>query len=57
MEEPIYEKGSQSDFKALNLNIEPREMNLNVKELSHLEMVDIDTSQYKLGTFPSFLDD
>ena len=57
MEEPIYEKGSQSDFKALNLNIEPQEMNLNVKELSHLEMVDVDTSQYKLGTFPSFLDD
>ena len=57
MEEPIYEKGNQNDFKAINLNIEPQEMLLDTKELSHLEMADSNSSQYKLGTFPSFLED
>lgn len=57
MEEPIYEKGNQNDFKAIDLNIEPQEMLLDTKELSHLEMADSNSSQYKLGTFPSFLDD
>ena len=57
VEEPIYERGTQSDFKEIDLNIEPLEMNLDTRELPHLEMIDVNTSQYKLGTFPSFLDD
>ena len=57
MEDPIYEKGTESDFKAIDLNIIPSEMNLNTKDLSHLEIIDINSSQYKLGTFPSFLEE
>ena len=56
MEEPIFEKGSKNDFKAIELDIIPEEMNLDTRELSHLEMVDNDSTQYRLGTFPSFLD-
>ena len=57
VEEPVFEKGTQSDFKAVDLNIEPHEMSLDTRELSHLEMIDNETTQYKLGTFPSFLED
>ena len=47
----------ETQFVMDYLNIEPPEMNLDTRELPHLEMIDINTSQYKLGTFPSFLDD
>ena len=57
VEEPVYEKGTKGDFKAVDFNIEPQEMNLNTRELSHLELIDNDTTQYKIGTFPSFLED
>ncbi len=33
------------------------EMNLNIRELSHLEIDEDIYSQYKLGTLPSFLAD
>ena len=56
-EDPIYEVGTQEDFKDIDLNIKPQIMNLNTKELSHLEILDINASQYNLGTFPSFLED
>ena len=57
MEKPVYEKGSESDFKEIDLNIIPTEMHLDTKKLPHLEIIDINSSQYKLGTFPSFLED
>jgi hypothetical protein len=57
VEEPVYEKGTKGDFKAVDFNIEPQEMNLNTRELSHLELIDNDTTQYKIGTFPSFLEE
>ena len=57
MEEPFYEAGSESDFKAIDLNLQPVEMNLNTRELSHLEIDEDIYSQYKLGTLPSFLAD
>ena len=57
MEEPIYEKGSESDFKAIDLNLQPLEMNLNTRELSHLETDEDIYSQYQLETLPSFLAD
>lgn len=57
VEDPVYEMGTKSDFKAINLNIEPHEMYLDTRDLSHLEMIDVNTSQYKIGTTPSFLDE
>ena len=55
VEEPIYEKGNEDDFNSIDLSIKPEEMNLNTKELSNLEKVDNDCTQYKIGDFPSFL--
>ena len=55
IEEPIYEKGNENDFESIDLNIKPEEMNLNTKELTHLELFDNDCTQYKIGAFPSFL--
>ena len=57
MEQPVYEKGTENDFEEIDLNIIPAEMNLDTKILSHLEIIDINSSQYKLGTFPSFLEE
>ncbi len=56
-EDPTYEAGTQNDFKGIDLNLKPQVMSLNTKELAHLEILDINASQYNLGTFPSFLDD
>lgn len=55
VEEPIYEKGNETDFEWIELNIKPEEMNLSIKELTHLEIFDNDCTQYKIGAFPSFL--
>ena len=57
MEEPFYERGTESDFKAIDLNLQPLEMNLNTRELTHLDIDEDICSQYKVGTLPSFLAD
>ena len=57
VEKPIYENGDENDFKDFDFNLNPKEMNLNTRELSHLDMADINSTQYKLGTFPSFLEE
>ena len=54
-EEPIYEKGNEEDFKEIELNIKPKEMILNAKDLPHLEATEVDSTQYKLGNSLSFL--
>ena len=54
-EEPIYEKGNEEDFKEIGLNIKPKEMILNAKDLPHLEATEVDSTQYKLGNSLSFL--
>jgi hypothetical protein len=57
VEEPIYEKGSEEDFEGIDFDIKVDEMMLNIKDLSNLENTEIQTSQYKLVTNVSFLDD
>jgi hypothetical protein len=57
MEEPVYEKGTAKDFEGIDFNFIPSKMNLKTKELSHLEIIDINSSQYKIGTYPSFLEE
>ena len=54
-EEPIYEEGSEEDFKEIDLNIKPEEMILNVKGLPHLDVMEVDSTQFKLGNSLSFL--
>ena len=57
MEEPIYEKGSSEYFKDIDLNIAPDKMNLNIRDLTNIENPETQSTQYKLGTLASFLDD
>ena len=57
MENPVYEKGTQNDFDDIDFDIQPPHMNLNIRELSHLEIDENIRSQYKIGTCPSFLED
>ena len=57
IEEPTFEQGTKSDFKSIDLNIVPEEMKLDTKDLTHLESFDGNSSQYKIGSLPSFLED
>lgn len=57
MEEPIYEKGNETDFMQINLNIIPNEGMIYITDLSNLEISSNQSTQFKLGTLPSFLDD
>ena len=58
LERPVYEKGTKDDFKNIDFNNICNDMLLSIKNLSNLEMTEsIQTTQYKLGTVPSFLDD
>ena len=56
-EEPIYEKGSKDNFNQDNFEIKPEEIKLNIKDLSHLNQYETETTQYKLGSMNSFLND
>ena len=57
MEEAVYEKGTKDDFEGIDFNFVTDEMMINIKDLTNLENIEIQTTQYKLGTEPSFLDD
>ena len=57
VEEPIYESGNEEDFSSIDLDFESEEIGLNPKELPHLESIDNDFTQYRIGDIPSFLDD
>ena len=57
MEAPNYEKGSRENFKDIDLNIIPEKMTLNISELSNIENPETQSTQFKLGTLASFLDD
>ena len=55
-EEPTYEQVNEDDFNSIDLNIiKPEEMNLNTKGLPHLDIVENDSTQYKIGGSFSFL--
>ena len=57
MEEPIYEQGSDELFKDIDLNIIPEKMDLNIKDLTNIENTETQSTQYKIGTRASFLDE
>ena len=57
MEEPCYESGSKDDFEGIDFNIAVDEMKINIKDLSNLENSEVQTTQYRPGSEPSFLDD
>ena len=55
VEEPKFLQGSDEDFKKIDLNIKPKEMILNTKDLPHLDPMETENTQYKLGNSLSFL--
>ena len=57
MEEPFYEKGNNDNFENIDFNILPDKMALNIRDLSNIENTETQSTQYKLGTTPSFLDE
>jgi len=57
MEEPVYEKGTIENFENIDFNIMPDKMMLNIIGLTNIEKTETQSTQYKLGTTPSFLDD
>ena len=57
MEEPIYEKGTIENFENIDFNIVPDKMTLSIKNLTNIENTETQSTQFKLGTTPSFLDD
>ena len=57
MEEPVYEQGTSANFEDIDLNIVPDQITLNIKDLSNLDYTDMQSTQFKLGTQVSFLDE
>ena len=57
MEDPIYEKGSNECFENIDLNIIPDKMELSIRDLSNIENTETQSTQYKIGTRASFLDE
>ena len=57
MEEPVYEQGISENFEDIDLNIVPDQITLNIKDLSNLDYSDMQSTQFKLGTQVSFLDE
>ena len=57
MEDPIYEKGSNEYFENINLNVIPDKMELNIRDLTNIENTETQSTQYKIGTGASFLDE
>ena len=57
MEEPVYEQGTSENFGDIDLNIVPDQITLNIKDLSNLDYTDMQSTQFKLGTQVSFLDE
>jgi hypothetical protein len=54
-EEPVYEIGNEENFSQVDLNIKLDEMDVNKKELPHLEYIENDSTQYVIKTSLSFL--
>ena len=57
MEEQVYEQGTSENFEDIDLNIVPDQITLNIKDLSNLDYTDMQSTQFKLGTQVSFLDE
>ena len=56
-EEPTFEAGNEEDFKTIDFKIKPEEMIINTKKLPHLEVLESDSTQYRLGNSLSFLNE
>ena len=56
-EVPIYEKGNEYDFNLIDKNIEPEQIDLNIRQLPHIDMAENESTQYKIETCPSFLEE
>ena len=57
MEEPYYEKGTNDNFKDIDLNIEPDKMKLNIRDLTNIDNPETQSTQYILEPLSSFLDE
>ena len=56
-EDPIYEKGSKENFNPDEFEIKPEEMKINIKNLTHLDILDKEPTEFKPGSLPSFFSD
>jgi hypothetical protein len=56
-EEPIYEVGSKENINVEELEIKPKEMKLNTKNLTHLNFMQGEKTQFVLGSVLSFLNE
>ena len=56
-EEPVYESGSEEDFNSIDKNIEPEMIDVNIRQLPHIDMTENESTQYKIETCPSFLEE
>ena len=54
-EDPIYEIGSKENFNIDDFEIKPEEMKIDNKSLTHLNILGTDATEFRLGSFPSFL--
>jgi hypothetical protein len=54
-EEPIYEIGNEEDFNSIDKNIEPEMIDVNIRQLPHIDIAENESTQYKIETYPSFL--
>ena len=54
-EEPIYEVGSKEDINIDEFEIKPEEMKLKAKNLPNLNIIESESTQFILGSVPSFL--
>lgn len=56
-EEPVYESGNEEDFNSIEKNIEPETIDINIRQLPHIDMTENESTQYKIETCPSFLEE
>lgn len=54
-EDPIYEIGSKENFNIDDFEIKPEEMKINNSSLTHLNILFTNATEFKPGSFPSFL--
>ena len=56
-EEPIYEIGSKENINIDEFEIKPEEMKLNAKKLPNLNIFESESTQFIMGSVPSFLNE
>ena len=56
-EEPIFEAGSKENINVDEFEIKPKEMKLNTKNLTHINFIEDEKTQFVLGSVYSFLNE